>query len=345
MGEEFDISVVISTYNRCTLLPAALDSLLAQKAAGISYEVIIVDNNSTDRTREVVEAYIAGGASNLRYVFEGRQGVSYGRNAGIRSARSAIIAFTDDDVCAAPEWVAALRRAFDEHPEVDFIGGKVLPQWESPPPSWLTTEHWSPLALVDYGDEPFEVDTAREVCLLTANAAFRREALEQVGMFAPDLQRVKDGIGSIEDQELIVRLCRAGRRGRYLPEIVVHAPVQSERLTKEYHRRWHRGHGYFYALMRDAQMERSRSRLFDVPAHLYKQALKDRVAWSVRALQGRGDDAFLYETRLCFFAGFFGKRRGEFLAGGERSTVREVARFVRALVVGREGRRMRNEVV
>ena len=100
MGELIEVSVVLSTYNRCHILPDALESLLAQEG-GVSYEIILVDNNSTDRTREVVESFIARGATNLTYVFEGRQGLSYGWNSGIAHARAPVIAFTDDDVSPA----------------------------------------------------------------------------------------------------------------------------------------------------------------------------------------------------------------------------------------------------
>jgi glycosyltransferase involved in cell wall biosynthesis len=326
MGKSYDVSVVLSTYNRCKLLPTVLDSLLAQDTRGVSAEVIVVDNNSTDRTREVVQSYIEAGAADLRYVFEAKQGVSYGRNAGIASARGPLIAFTDDDIRVGPGWVSQLKQTFDAHPEVAFIGGKVLPAWEVSPPVWLTPAHWAPLALVDYGPAPFYVDRQRQVCLLTANAAFRREALESVGLFSPLLQRVKDGIGSMEDQELEFRLIQAGRRGLYIPDLVVYSPVQVERLTKEYHRRWHRGHGHFHALLRDPEMERSRARLFDVPIHFFRQALQDAVALALGSSLGKHDEAFLRETRLCFFAGFFRTRYREFSANRQRSRWYEVVR-------------------
>src|SRR5262245_39522139 len=127
MNEHFDISAVITTYNRSEMLAEALNAVLNQETGGVCYEVVVVDNNSTDNTRATVEAFIAKGHSNLRYVFEPKQGIAHGRNAGVGAARGDIIAFTDDDVVVTGNWIATIKRAFDENPDVDFIGGKILP--------------------------------------------------------------------------------------------------------------------------------------------------------------------------------------------------------------------------
>ena len=207
-----DVSVVISTYNGAARLPGALESVLRQDLDGVSYEVIVVDNNSNDGTRALIESSIGREGGRLRYIFEPRQGVSYGRNAGIAAASAPIIAFFDDDVRVARDWIRTLKQALDEHPDVDFVGGKVLPEWQAPPAAWLTDEHWSPLALVDYGPEPLRVTAERQLCLVSANLAVRRTLFDAVGLFAPELQRVKDSIGSMEDHELLMRCWHAGRR-------------------------------------------------------------------------------------------------------------------------------------
>ena len=131
------------------------------------------------------------------------------------------------------------EREFDANPNVDFLGGKVLPCWVSPPAPWLTREHWAPLALLDYGDQSFYVDAAKRLCLIGANFAFRRRVFDELGMFKTDFQRVKDGIGSLEDHEMLLRLWHANRKGLYFPHIIVTAEIESERLQKSYHRRWH----------------------------------------------------------------------------------------------------------
>ena len=152
-----DVSVIISTYQRCELLAEALESVLSQDDSP-PYEVIVVDNNSTDRTNDVVTAVASRAEKQVHYLFEPRQGVSYARNTGIIKARAPIVAFFDDDVRVARNWVATIAKAFDRSPRIDCIGGPVFPLWESAPPRWLTRRHWAPLALQDYGDREFVID-------------------------------------------------------------------------------------------------------------------------------------------------------------------------------------------
>ena len=270
--------------------------------------------------------------------------MSYARNAGIGEARAEIIAFADDDVRVAKDWVAQIKRAFDLHTEIDCIGGKVLPEWKSAPPRWLTRDHWMPLALQDYGDEPVSINAGNKLCLVSANLAFRSEAFEETGLFAPDLQRVKNSIGSMEDAELLERFWRTGRKSLYVPDLIVVTDVPAERMTKSYHRRWHTGHGYFFAIMRSEEMEQSSSRLFDVPAHLYKQAIADAASWLRCFLFGKRERAFTHEIGLRFFWGFFRKRRQDFLSAAQHGTLHEIFAFVRLLISKRDYRGMSKEI-
>jgi glycosyltransferase involved in cell wall biosynthesis len=308
------VSVVMSTHNRERLLHNAISSVLNQRrAVAPTFELIVVDNNSTDDTRDVVERF-ANADRRVRYVFEPQQGSSYGRNAGIRAARAPLIAFTDDDVRAEPDWVEAIVRAFHEHAEADVVGGRVLPIWPCSPPPWVTREHWMPLALVDYGDTPVVVTADNPLCLVGANVAFRRKALEVVGGFAPDFQLGAHGIlGSVEDHELQLRILRTGRTMVYDPRITVHADIQPGRLERAYHRRWHTGHGYFHGLLRSEEMEETRvGTLFGVPAHLYRQALEGLVGWARATAMGDRERAFRHELRFRFFWGFFPTRGRQF---------------------------------
>ncbi|HKW94487.1 MAG TPA: glycosyltransferase [Methylomirabilota bacterium] len=310
-----DISVVLSTYNRVQVLPLALQSLLDQDCASARYEVVVVDNNSTDGTRPVVESF-AVKASNLRYVFEPTQGLSHARNAGILAARAPLIAFTDDDVRVSRDWVATIARLFAGHPEAACVGGKVLPSWAGPWPGWLTREHWSPLALLDYGDAPFHVNAARRLCLIGANSAYRREVFDRVGMFAPRVQAVGREVGT-EDHELLLRLWRAGGQGLYWPGLTVMSDIAPERMRRAYHRRWHHRHGRFSAIMHEEELEQtSVGRLFGVPGHLYRRAAVELAACLGRLLRGDVATAFTHEIGFQFCFGFFRARWREFFSRG-----------------------------
>ena len=236
-------SIVLSTYNRGDLLVDAVRSLLALDPASPPHELIIVDNNSTDHTRDVVEALVPESGGRLRYVFEGRQGLPHARNAGIAASRGRIVVFTDDDVRAQADLLIAYDAAFTAYPEVAWMGGKVLPMWPSPPPAWLTDAHWAPLAITDFGETGIGVTREQFRCLVGANLAMRREVFEVIGGFDPAFRHERGAVTACEDHEFEVRLVNAGLVGRYEPSAVIHAEVQPNRLTKAYHRKWWYDHG------------------------------------------------------------------------------------------------------
>ena len=302
-----DVSVVVATYNRCDVVRGAVESLMNQESRGTSYEVIVVDNNSTDATRRTLED-LCDKYDNLFYHFEPQQGVSYARNRGIAAARARILAFTDDDIKPASDWVASINEAFKKFPEADCIGGKVLPQTVTEFPGWLTRKHWTPLALLNMGDEPIVLDVLNGPGLVAANMAVRAAVFKDVGLFQPELQRVKTFIGSLEDHEFELRLGAANKRLMYLPELIVYAQVLDERLSKAYHRRWYRGHGHFYALMRNEKFESSKARLFDVPSHLYRRTCSNLLDWVRYRLERNEELQLQQELELQFFWGFFRKR-------------------------------------
>jgi glycosyltransferase involved in cell wall biosynthesis len=303
-----ELSVVVSTYNRADVLPRALESLISQDLDPGRYEIVVVDNNSTDQTRHVVESF-GGRSPNVQYVFEARQGIAYGRNTGIRTAGAPIIAFTDDDVRVSGNWAATILAVMAAHPEVACIGGKVLPSWQGAWPAWLTREHWAPLALLDYGETPLYITAERRLCLITANAAYRREVFGQIGMFAPHMSW-------LSDHEILVRLWHTRGQGLYWPELTVTADIVPQRLHRRYHRHWHRRHGRFTAIMHDEEFERTTiGRFMGVPAHLYRQVAIQLAGWLSHTVRGQRDKAFTYELGLWSCAGFLAARWGEFLSG------------------------------
>jgi GT2 family glycosyltransferase len=290
-----EISVVLSTYNRAAMLPRALDALLAQRMT-TEYEVVVVNNNSTDSTAALISRY-ASHDKRVRTVYEPTPGASSGRNAGIAIARAPLIAFTDDDTAPGEMWLRSICRAFEQWPDAAYIGGRVLPRGPLVFPSELVSDA-APFALTDYGEDVLRLGDKNRMCMIGANMAFRRETFARVGLFAPHLGVRPGRIGSVEDADMQRRCWAAGLRGYYVPGIVVHHTVGAERLTRAYHRRWHRQHGRFMAEARDPDIEVGRS-LLGIPGHLWRQAANDAVTWP---------KSFAAECRLWMFLGFAWQR-------------------------------------
>jgi glycosyltransferase involved in cell wall biosynthesis len=324
------------------MLAGALDNVLAQHIDESRYEIIVVDNNSRDSTRQVVEGYIARGHSNLRYVFEPRQGVSHARNSGVTRARAPILAFTDDDVRVAPDWISEIKRVFDEHPEVDFLGGRILPRWTTQPPAWLTRDHWWALALLDYGEEPFYVSADKPLCLPTANASFRSNVFRRFGLFSPDFS-------GREDHEFLLRLWCGGSLGLYSPAIVVDAVVQPERLKKAYQRTWNATTGKFNSLMRLNEIMGPDGRivgeqpnlvtLFGVPGFVYRRLLGDGLSWLRASVLGDQAAAQRSNNGLWYFLGYIKRRYEQNSSNEDRSSLVEITSFLKAMLRKKFGQR------
>jgi glucosyl-dolichyl phosphate glucuronosyltransferase len=300
-----DLSVVLATYNRCHLLDRAIQALLDQRGTNLNYEVIVVDNNSTDETRQVIESHAAKD-KRLKYTLERSQGVAFARNSGIQLARADLIAFCDDDVYVAPDWVQKVYDAFMRFPDADFIGGRVLPVWPSDLPKWLKPT-MAPLALQDRGEEPFKVSLTNPTCLISACLGARRQTFDRVGCFDPARQRVKDGIGSTEDYDWEFKVWCSGGHGVYVPNVVCYCEVPQSRMKKMYHRRWHLGHGKFDALAPPPEVDAAR-RLLGVPRFLYRQLAQNLAALLWNTLSGNASDAFERESHLMFCLGFIWRR-------------------------------------
>ena len=300
------ISIVVTTYNRSKMLSALIESVLEQEGSTL-YELIIVDNNSNDDTATTVDRFRKQ-YPQVHYVFEPKQGISHGRNAGVAAAQADLIAFTDDDGFVAKDWLLRMLAACEAKPECGFVGGKVLPVWPAPPPTWLSLPaNGAPLGVLDY-EEAQLLDAKNRRCLITANMVARRKVFDQIGCFTPGFQRTKKVLASIEDRELQERYWNVGGVAWFDPSIVVYADIHPSRMKKAYHRRWHYGHGKMIALLRDPVSEGTGQRLFDVPIYMYRKCVTEfaKAGWDV--LRGRPDEGFAHELEARFLSGFMAKR-------------------------------------
>jgi glycosyltransferase involved in cell wall biosynthesis len=231
------VSVILCTYNRSESLAKALASVARSKIPeSIQWEVLVVDNNSGDQTKEVVEEFSRQYPSRFRYLFERKQGKSYALNTGIRESNGDILAFTDDDVIVEPAWLMNLTSALGES-EWAGVGGRVLPDRNFMPPCWIPQEDrypFGPLAMFDLGPSAFELSEPP----FGNNMAYRRSAFDSHGGFRTDLGPCPGSEIRSEDTEFGIRVLNAGGRLRYEPSAVVCHTVPESRVKKDYFLRW-----------------------------------------------------------------------------------------------------------
>jgi glucosyl-dolichyl phosphate glucuronosyltransferase len=308
-----DATVLICTFNRAYRLAETLDTLAATSAESLRWNVIVVDNNSNDVTRDVVRSRIHRYPVELRYLFESRQGKSHALNAGLAETDATIVLFTDDDVRISEGWLAAACRPMLDDPTIDYTGGPVRPIWEQPCPRWLDrtrSDLWGTLAILDYGQEPFVFEDRRRVPL-GANMAVRRTLIDRIGGFDPGLGRRGRSLLGQEQAEFFCRSREAGARGLYVPAMLLHHHVPATRLTRGYFRRW----WYWKGVSRSRLDQRhpvtelgvdlSRvMRLGGVPRFMVGSAARDAAGWVAALISWDTVSRMRHETMLCYFAGY-----------------------------------------
>jgi glycosyltransferase involved in cell wall biosynthesis len=313
---ELDATVLICTYNRAYLLSETLDSIAASRidlTRPLRWNVIVVDNNSSDDTRVVVESRARTYPVPLLYLFEPRQGKSNALNTGLNATSAAVIAFTDDDVRVSEGWLEASCRPMLEDPTIDYTGGPVFPIWERPRPSWLDDDRsdlWGTLAILDYGKDPFVFEEKRRVPL-GANMAVRRALIDRIGGFDPSLGRTGNSLLGQEQAEFFCRSRAIGARGLYVPEMSLHHHVPAKRLTPAYFRRW-----WFWKGISKRRLERRHPvtelgvdlsrvpKVAGIPRYMFGSALRDAVGWLSAVASGNPANRMRHEMMLCYFAGY-----------------------------------------
>jgi glycosyltransferase involved in cell wall biosynthesis len=208
------LSVVVCTYNRADLLKDCLESLYGQSAGESDYEVIVVDNNSTDRTEEVTRGF-SGRHSNCRYVLETTVGLSHARNRGYIEARGEYVAYIDDDARAYKDWVESIIGFTRRRPEVPAFGGPYNGFNLTELPGWYKASYgsWS------LGNQERPI-TDRE-WINGMNMAFNRSVLMELGGFNTALGMSGSKVSYGEETNLVVRIRATGRQVFYLPDMVV----------------------------------------------------------------------------------------------------------------------------
>lgn len=294
-----DATVIVCSFNRAPSLRDTLHALRAQQTGPArSWEVLVVDNNSTDHTGQVVEE-AARDWPRLRYVFEPAQGLSHARNCGISAARGAVVLFTDDDVLPESDWLETTLTGLEGH-GADACGGYIAPIWEVPPPTWLTERFYGFLAIrVDRSDE-YPITQSGQAPY-GANMAIRRQVFDRVGLFDTNRGRKGTVLASGEDGEMFERILAAGLKVVFLGGSRVHHKVEAFRLEKHYFRRWRLQTSRNLAISKGVPGDR---RICNIPLYLLPQLARAALrAASAKMNAIPRDEAFHREILLWHFVG------------------------------------------
>jgi len=308
------ISIVIPCRNEAANLPLLIDEIEAAMA-GRDFELIIVNDGSTDDTAATVEEVARYSTRPVRYMVETAPGKSAALNTGIRQTAGDIVAFVDDDEVVAPGWFECLARVLADE-RIDFVSGRCLTTWGAiQPPAWLPRAYPAVIGGVDGGPRLLAFEREYDGTLSGGNSAIRRTVLARVGGFSTRLGPRADGrLMSCEDEEIYLRLVDAGARGVYVPDLVVHHHVHAERVTRRYHRRWCFWRGVSKAVVH-AGRPGDLPHLGGVPRFLYGAAVRSLLVMIRPPIDSVAAARFNAELALWDLAGFlYGRylyRRGD----------------------------------
>jgi glycosyltransferase involved in cell wall biosynthesis len=244
-----NVTVALCTWNRAALLDQTLERFGALEIPpGVAWEVIVVDNNSSDGTAAVLRKH--RDRLPLAPLFESRQGQSYARNTAIAAAKGELLLWTDDDVLVAQDWLAQYVDAAQKYPEAAYFGGPVEPWYESEPPSWLKRnlkQFGKVVAIIALGDADRPLGEGEHV--IGANMAFRTEVLQQY-RYDVRLSRTGARLAGCEDHEMTDRVRADGRHGMWVAGATVRHFIPKERTTLRFARQWWREQAQLFARRR-----------------------------------------------------------------------------------------------
>lgn len=241
-----DLSVAICTYNGDSRIGRVLDALRSQvNPTSIAWEVIVVDNNSTDGTKQVIEDYQRQWQSpSLKYVFEPEQGVALARSRAVQAASGTFVCFLDDDTLPAEDWVAQAFQFGKSHPKIGAFGGQIHGEYEvEPPPEFKKVAVF--LAVIERGAKPYRYEPQARMLPPGAGLVIRRQAwLEAVPKKPVLLGRVAGVMLASEDIEALAHIQRSGWEVWYNPEMHLYHQIPRWRMEKDYLLSLIRGMGF-----------------------------------------------------------------------------------------------------
>lgn len=226
------LSVIICTYNRDKYIYNVLKSIAENTLSPEKYEIVLVDNNCTDNTKNECERFVRDFPSVLfRSFVETNQGLSHARNRGIKESSGDILVYVDDDALVNKEYLQTYADFFDQHPEIDAAGGPIIPQYETEEPNWMS--YFTKNLITGY---KYLGDKVREFPENDfpggGNAAYRASVFKKVGLFNVDLGRKGDSLVGAEEKDIFDKMTTSGMRFYYLPTAILYHLIPEKNCLK-----------------------------------------------------------------------------------------------------------------
>lgn len=274
------LSAIICTYNRDKYLYNALKSIAEQNYPICNYEIILINNNSTDNTEEVCSQFQKDYPNiTFKYYLETNQGLSYARNRGVQESTGDVLIFIDDDATVFDNYFKNIELFFNNHPDILACGGPIVPIYEDGQPSWIShfTNQLIGGALHEGKNlKPFKNGRYPG----GGNSALRKTVFEKYGLYNPHLGRKGNSLIGAEEKDFYSRMTQNGQQIYYLPEMGIYHYIPATKTTKEYFST------LTYAI---GKSERIRTKSISAKA-FYKRVLSECIKWTATCL------LFLFHT-------------------------------------------------
>jgi glycosyltransferase involved in cell wall biosynthesis len=254
------LSILIATFDRSQSLKKTLESIAGSSPIGLhEFQVVVVDNNSRDNTKAVVEDFINKKVFDIRYILEEKQGKVFALNTGLRAAQGDVIVFTDDDVVVSREWLKIIAEDVSEK-KFDCVTGRIVPVIPNVLPVWYSDKISTVVGNVDPGNNLDRTDY-----ITGSNMAIRKYILEEAGGF-----KYRDGLIN-EDTILSRKISGLGYKMYYDPRMIVFHYFQQEKFKKPYFKKWYFLSGRAIALMNASDESGQKRNFFNIPLWRYRE--------------------------------------------------------------------------
>lgn len=312
------VTVAICTWNRAAALRETLATFLRLAPADFVWELLVVDNGSTDDSGSVPGEF--AGRLPVRCVREPKLGLSCARNRAVREAAGDIIVWTDDDVVVESEWLNRLVHVLVDS-SAEFAFGRSRPHWAAAQPAWFSPLHYGRFSILDYGDQPFTVSDPRHT-FYGVNFAATKVALLSLGGFDETAGFRGNGGAGLEDTELCRLALARGLKLVYAPDAVVEHVIPAHRTTKSFYRgRVRTAADRDYRRLTDSFT--AVTWMLGLPRFLFLQAARDVTTYVAATVTGRQDVAFDRELRVRRFFSYVGAaaRHGQLTTFGSAPVI------------------------